>query len=201
MQVTAAGLHREILLGSDRVGHRRALERGADIEAPELLQRFVVIGDYPSVLQRGKHYAAGGDQRARADLDIGDGLRDDLVVDGVEGGDGAVVEIAGIGALLALLGVDAAIRRLVRDHGAVLGEAALDADAIGDLLDRIISHRLVRDPAVPGWAGTLHPVAAQRTGFGEVLLNVELRIVFQRLAGLGIDALGPVQVVDVLPAL
>mgnify|MGYP003694452209 CR=1 FL=1 len=126
---------------------------------------------------------------------------DDLVVDGVEGGDGAVVEIAGVGALLALLRVDAAVRRLERDRRAVLREAALDADAVGDLLDRIVRHRLVRDAAVPGRAGALHAVAAQRARFGDVLLHVELRIVFERLAGLGIDALGPVQIVDVLSAL
>ena len=76
-----------------------------------------------------------------------------------------------------------------------------DADAIGDLLDRIIRHRLVGDAAVPGRAGPLHAVATQRAGFGDVLLNVELRIVVERLAGLGIDALGPVQIVDVLAAL
>src|SRR5262245_15629314 len=50
MQVAAARLHREILLGSDRVGHRRALERRADVEAPELLQRLVVVGNHPAVL-------------------------------------------------------------------------------------------------------------------------------------------------------
>src|SRR5262249_45950517 len=32
MQMAAAGLHREILLGPDRIGHRRALERRAEIE-------------------------------------------------------------------------------------------------------------------------------------------------------------------------
>src|SRR5216683_5816199 len=43
MQVSAAALHREKLLGADRVGHRRALERRAEVEAPQLLQRLVVI--------------------------------------------------------------------------------------------------------------------------------------------------------------
>src|SRR5262245_48093053 len=45
MEVAAAGLHREILLRTDRVGHRRTLERGADVEAPELFQRLIVVGD------------------------------------------------------------------------------------------------------------------------------------------------------------
>ncbi len=109
MQVAAAGLHGEILLGPDRVGDGRALERSADVEAPELLQRLVVVSDHPAVLQRGEHHTAGGDQRTRADLDVGDRLGHDLVVDGVEGGDRSVVEIAGVGALLALLVVEAAI--------------------------------------------------------------------------------------------
>src|SRR5260370_31561326 len=42
MYVAAAGLHREILLRADRISHRRALERRADIEAPELLERLVL---------------------------------------------------------------------------------------------------------------------------------------------------------------
>src|SRR5262245_38862538 len=42
MQVAAAGLHGEVLLRSDRIGHRRTFERRADIEAPELLQGLVV---------------------------------------------------------------------------------------------------------------------------------------------------------------
>src|SRR5215510_10623767 len=201
MQVPAAGLHREVLLRPDRIGHRRALERGADIEAPELLQRLVVIGDHPAVLQRSEDHAAGGDQRARANLDISDGLRHDLVIDGVEGGDRAVIEIAGVGALVALLGVDAAVGRLVDRGRAVLREAAFGADAVGDLLDGVVGHRLVGDAAVPGRAGALHAVAAQRTRLGDVLLNVELGIVFDRLAGFRIDALRPVQVVHVLAAL
>src|SRR5215475_544285 len=65
MQMAAAGLHGEILLRPDRIGDRRALERGADVEAPELLERLVVIGDHPAVLQRREYDAARGDQRAR----------------------------------------------------------------------------------------------------------------------------------------
>src|SRR5260221_10750654 len=49
--------------------------------------------DHPAVLQRGEHHAPGRDDRARADLDIGDRLRDDFVAGGVESGDRAVVEI------------------------------------------------------------------------------------------------------------
>src|SRR5258708_34991478 len=70
MQVSAAGLHREILLGSDRVGHRRALEWRAEIETPQLLERLVLIGDDPAVLRSGKDDPARRDQRAGADLDI-----------------------------------------------------------------------------------------------------------------------------------
>ena len=90
---------------------------------------------------------------------------------------------------------------LERRLGAVLREAAFGADAVGDLLDRIVGGRLVRDAAVPGRAGALHAVAAQRARLRHVVLHVELGIVFDRLAGLGIEALGPVQVVHVLAAL
>ena len=131
------GLHGEILLRSDRVGDRRALERRADVEAPQLLERLVVVGDDPAVLQRREHQAAGRVGRARADLDVGDRLRDDLVVDRVERGDRAVVQVAAELALLALLVVDAAVRRQDADRRAVLREAAFGADAVGDVLDRV----------------------------------------------------------------
>ena len=59
----------------------------------------------------------------------------------------------------------------------------------------------MRDAAVPGRAGPLHAVAAQRARLRDVVLHVELGIVFDRLAGLGIEPLGPVQIVHVLAAL
>src|SRR3954449_13402235 len=62
MQMATAGLHREKLLRPDRVGHRRALERRAEIEPPQLLELLVVIGHEPAILQRGEHHAAGGDE-------------------------------------------------------------------------------------------------------------------------------------------
>ena len=79
--------------------------------------------------------------------------------------------------------------------------AALDADAIGDLLDRVVGGRLIGDSAVPRRAGPLHRIAAQWTALRHVFLHVEAGIVFDRLAGLGIETLGPVQIVDVLAAL
>src|SRR5439155_10092108 len=47
----------------------------------------------------------------------------------------------------------------------------------------------------------LRAVATQRARYRIVDLHVELRIVFERLAGLRIDALGPVQIIDVLSSL
>src|SRR6516162_9157091 len=52
MQVASARLHGEILLRPDSKYDRRALERRADIEAPQLLQPLVVISDHPAVLKR-----------------------------------------------------------------------------------------------------------------------------------------------------
>src|SRR5262249_5603186 len=118
-----------------------------------------------------------------------------------ERGDRAVIEIAGVGPLLALFTIHAAVGRLVGYRCAVLREAAFDADAVGDLLDRVIGHRLMRDAAMPGRAGALHAVAAQRPRLGDALLPVELGVVFERFAGLGIETFGPVQIVHVLAAL
>ena len=164
-----------ILLRPDRVGHRRALERRADVEAPQFLQRLVVIGDHPAVLQRGEYDAAGGDQRAGAHLDVGDDLGEDLVIDRVVGGDRAVVEVAGVGPLLASSAGRDRPPDLEDTCRAVLGEAALGADAIGDLLYRVVSRGLVGDAAVPSRAGALRAVAAQRARRRNVFLDVELR--------------------------
>src|SRR5580704_18405158 len=51
MQVPSAGLNRKVLFCSDRISHRRALQRGAQIEPPQFLERIVVIRDHPTVLQ------------------------------------------------------------------------------------------------------------------------------------------------------
>ena len=122
------------------------------------------------------------------------------MVDRVERGDRAVVEVAAVGALLAFLFVDPAFGRQERDGRAVGREAPLDADAVRDVLHGIVGGRLVRDAAVPGRTRALAAVAAQRPRLGVVDLHVELRIVVERLSGLRIESFRPVQVVDVLPA-
>jgi len=57
MQVPAAGLYREILPGSDRIRHRRALQRGAHVEPPQFLKCFVVLGHHPTILERREYQA------------------------------------------------------------------------------------------------------------------------------------------------
>ena len=163
-----------------------------------------MIGDHPAVLQRGKQHSARGDQGARADLDVGDGLGLHLAGGDVIGGDRAVIEVAGVGALGEFFAVEPAVRPLECRGRAVLREAALRPDAIGDVFDRVVGGRLVRDAAVPGRAGAFHHVGtirAHRTRLGNVFLHVEAWIVLDRLAGLGIEPLGPVQLVHVLAAL
>src|SRR5580704_19489771 len=59
----------------------------------------------------------------------------------------------------------------------------------------------MRDAAVPGRAGSLLRIATQRTSCRIINLHIQLGIVVGWLAGLRIDALGPVQIVDVLSAL
>src|SRR5580704_10599095 len=65
----------------------------------------------------------------------------------------------------------------------------------------MIGDRLMRHTAMPGRASSLHAVAAQCSRFRYVALHIELRIVFDRLAGLGIETPGPVEIIHVLPAL
>src|SRR5262249_60207650 len=115
----------------------------------------------------------------------------------------AVVEVAGEFALLALLGVDAAFGALVGHLCAFLREAAFGADAVGDVLDRIVGGRLVRHAAVPGRTGPLHDavIGAQRARRRNVALDVELGVVLDRHAGLGIKPLGPIELVHILAAL
>src|SRR5262249_41322934 len=117
-----------------------------------------------------------------------------------ESRDRAIVEIAVVSSFLAVLLVDAAFRRLESHCRAVLREAAFNAHAVGDVLYRIISGGLVGDAAVPGRAGPFLGIAPQRSRGRIVRLHVQLRIVFPRLSGFRIQALGPVQVVDVLSA-
>ena len=195
--MSAAGLHGHILLRTDGIGHGRALQGRAEIDAPELFELFVIICDERAVLQRCEDQPASGRRRSRPDLDLRDGFRDHLVVLRVEGGDGAVIKIAGIFALLAVLGVEPAVRRLIFHLCAVLREAALSADAIGDALDGIIGHRLMRDAAVPGRTCPLVRIATQGARLGDIFLHFKARVVFHGLAGLGVQALRPVQVVDV----
>src|SRR5262245_16447079 len=184
MQVASAGLHGEVLLRPDRIGHRRAFERRADVEPPQFLERLVVVGDDPSILQRTEEHAARRVGRPRADLDVGDYLAEHLVRDRVERGDRTVIEIAVVRTLLALLLVDATLRRQERYRRAGLREAAFDAGAVGDVLRRVVRRRLMRDAAVPGWTAALQAVAAQRARRRIVDLDVELRIVVERFARL-----------------
>src|SRR4029450_211801 len=59
-----AGRNGDVLLAVDRIAHRRRVEAGADIDAPELLQRLVVERDDRAVKERRDHDAAGGRERA-----------------------------------------------------------------------------------------------------------------------------------------
>ena len=111
MQVPATGLHGEVLLGSDRVRDRRAFQRSAHVKAPQLLERLIVVSNDPAILQCREQHASGGVGRTRSNFDIGNSLRDDFMVDRIEGGHGTVIKVAVVVALLAILLVQTAIRR------------------------------------------------------------------------------------------
>src|SRR5207249_11230794 len=59
MQMTPTGLYCEILLGPDRIRHRRALQRSAHAEAPEFFDRLDIVGQDPPILYRLEHQPAG----------------------------------------------------------------------------------------------------------------------------------------------
>src|SRR5262249_29342692 len=134
---------------------------------------------------------------------IEDLLGDHFVVDRVVGGYRPIIEVARKGALGEFLPVETAVGPLEGRRRAVLREAAFRSDPISDVLDRIVGRRLVSDAAMPGRTRPFHDpgVGPRRAGLGNVFLHVEPRIVFERLAGLRVEALGPVQLVRVLAAI
>src|SRR5262249_61377009 len=131
-------------------------ERRADCDAQELLELSIAIGAAPAVWGGGNHTPASRRGDARANLDVGHGLCHDLVADRVIGADGAVVEIAGVAPLLVPRPIEPAVRALEGGGGAILAEAAFGADAIGDVLHRIIGGGLIRNAAMPGRARAVH---------------------------------------------
>ena len=120
------------------------------------------------------------------------------MVRGIERRHRTVVKVRAVLTRLALLRVDTTVRSEHADGRAVLREAPFGADAVGNLLDRVVRQRLVRNAAVPRRAGALLAVAAQRARFRVVDLHVDLRVVLERLAGLLVNPLRPVQVVHIL---
>ncbi len=131
MQVPAACLHCHVLLRTDHVRHGRAFQRGADVEAPEFLERIVVISHDPTILQRREYQAACRGSDTRSDFNIRNGLCGDLVIDRVERRHRTVIEIAVIRALLAVLGVETAVRGQELILGSVLLKATFDAETLG----------------------------------------------------------------------
>src|SRR5262249_54851073 len=196
VQVASACLHREILFRADRVDDRCALQRRADVKTPQLLQLLIVVGDHPTVLQRREHHATRRGGHSGADLDVSHRLRQYLGVRHVIGGDLTVIEVTRVRPLLEFRPVEGAVPTLEGRGRAIPTGASLNAHSIGDLLYWIIGGRLIGDAAVPGRAGALYAVPAQWACFRHIDLHVELGIVFDRLAGLGVEALGPVEVVD-----
>src|ERR1700678_1408043 len=56
--------HRDVLLAVYRIGHRRGIDAGADIEAPQLFERFRVVGTERAVDMAEEDEVAGSRQRA-----------------------------------------------------------------------------------------------------------------------------------------
>ena len=58
MQVPTTRLDRDVLFGSNGVGHRGPLQRSPDVKAPQFFKRFIVVGNDPTVLQCREDQAA-----------------------------------------------------------------------------------------------------------------------------------------------
>src|SRR5262249_21383058 len=110
MQVPSTGLHREILLWSDRISYRSPLQCGADVEAPQFLECLVVISHHPTILKCREHHATRRVGGTRSYFNIGYRFGDDFVIDRVESCYRTIVEVAVVGPFLTILLVDAAVR-------------------------------------------------------------------------------------------
>src|SRR5215471_14407994 len=121
-----ASLDGKILLRSYRIGYRRTLEWSPDIEAPQFLERLIVVSNDPAVLQRREQHATCCIGGAGSNFDIGNGLGDDFMVDCIEGRYGTVIKVTVVIALLTVLLVQPAIGRKERVSRTVLGEASFD---------------------------------------------------------------------------
>src|SRR5215475_6542182 len=116
----------------------------------------------------------------------------------IESRDRTVIEITVVVALFAVFLVQAAIRGQESIGCPILREAAFDADAVSNVLHRIVSGRLMGDAAMPGRACPLLRIPAQCARRRIISLDVELRIVFDGFARLRIEARRTVQIIDVL---
>src|SRR5271170_1569545 len=174
-------MDRDVLLAADRVADRWCAHRRADIEVPQRLQLFVVEGSESSVDRAGEYEAPGGCQHT------------------------GVVRIVELGRRLYFAGChidcrDLTPHPLVARRNTAIPErpahaglvylqlgAAVDPGAIGQVLRWI-----------PCGGKEVHPtldiradidLAVRPVAHYSILLHLLGRIVFNRLAGLRIDAL------------
>src|SRR3954470_1538268 len=148
----AAGDDRDVLLAVDREGDRRGGDRGAEGEAPELLERLSIIdGDLAAHVAGGKDAAVSREHAGlgwRLELDLVDDLAG-LEVHRPEramGGDAALLGAARRQADIVLLLVH---RRLACGRG----DAALGARDIGDAALGVERRREKGRRAVPPRTG------------------------------------------------
>ena len=187
-----AGHDRDILLAVDLERHRRRVEAGADIDLPQRLHGRVVVGDERAVGEAGEDEAAAGRERAavlgignaHALLDVaGEGIGDDeiglVALDVPELG---ALPVAGLGGQLRIE------RHLVagRDRG--------DVEQLGL---RAVGRRPIVVAALHRRAQLLGGVRQRLVLLAGIDLDVVVGIVIHRLAGLLVDAFGPVDVLDI----
>ncbi len=186
------GRDRQILLAVDLERHRRRREGGADIDLPELVQRGVVESRDGAVEQPDEDEAAGGRERA-AVVRVGqmDGFLD-RAGDRIDGDQVALVALGRrVRAADPLLALDE--RLVVVEHGLAGGHGRdVDEPRLG-----AVGGRPVIVAAVVRWAKLLERRARDQVADARIGLDVLAWVIVERLAGLLIEALGPIDVVHI----
>src|SRR6476661_2878688 len=180
-----AGGDSDVLLAVDRISDGMGIDAGADIDAPQLLQRLVVEDDDGAVEQRGHDQAAGGRERAcsvrirhlLALLDLaGGGIEHDEAAQAAA----VIGELAAVEPPPYMGGLVARHRRA----GLELRDVEEGGPEAVGRRPEIVAARHARTEAARFAGQDL----ADRIGIG---LEVFGRIVVERLASLRVDAPGP----------